>query len=248
MQWWPSSSTERQAFRNGFNDLMPAAPGIVTWGLVTGVAMVKSGLSIPQSLAMTFTVFAGSAQLSALPLMAAAAPVWVIFVTALVVNLRFVIYSAAIRHEFAHLSWRRKLLIGYLTGDIGFVKFMQRLQRDPLFPHKDWTMLGSSVANWLAWQVGSCIGIFAAAFIPPHWGLELAGTLALLALLIPLCLGHSAWKPTLTGACVAGCVGVLAHALPMKLGLLLGVVCGIAAALLVEPREPHVHSSMQEAR
>ena len=185
MQWWPRSGTERQAFKNGFDDLMPAAPGIFAWGLVTGVAMVKSGLTIPQALGMTFAVFAGSAQLSALPLIAAAAPVWVIFVTALVVNLRFVIYSAAIRHEFAHLSWRRKLLIGYLTGDIGFVKFMERLQRDPLFPHKDWTMLGSSVGNWLAWQVGSCIGIFAAAFFLPLWGLGLAGFLAVLVLLIP---------------------------------------------------------------
>jgi predicted branched-subunit amino acid permease len=138
--------------------------------------------------------------------------------------------------------------MGYLIGDIGFVKFMERLQRDPLFPHKDWTMLGASAANWLTWQTGSLIGIFAAAFIPTHWGLELAGTLALLALLIPQCLGHRAWKPTLTGACVAGCVSVLAHALPMKLGLLLGVLCGIAAALLVEPRGPAVHASMQEAR
>jgi 4-azaleucine resistance transporter AzlC len=248
MQWWPRSSTERIAFRNGVNDLIPAAPGIVAWGLVTGVAMVKSGLTVAQAVGMTFTVFAGSAQLSALPLMAAAAPVWVIFVTALVVNLRFVIYSAAIRLEFVHLSWPGKLLIGYLTGDIVFVKFMERLQRDPLFPHKDWTLLGSSLTNWLAWQLGSCIGIFAAAFIPTHWGLELAGTLALLALLIPQCLGHRAWKPTLVGACVAGCVAVIAYSLPMKLGLLLGVVCGITAALLTEPREPPVHAYRQEAR
>lgn len=77
MQGWPRSSTERLAFQNGVNDLMPAAPGIMAWGLATGVAMVKSGLTITQALGMTFAVFAGSAQLAALPLMTAAAPVWV---------------------------------------------------------------------------------------------------------------------------------------------------------------------------
>ena len=57
-------------------------PGISAWGLVTGVAMVKSGMSVPLALFMTFTVFAGSAQLASLPLIAAGAPMWVIWATA----------------------------------------------------------------------------------------------------------------------------------------------------------------------
>ena len=63
--------------------------GIAAWGLVTGVAMVKSGLTLAQCLAMTLLVFAGSAQLASLPLIAAGAPLWVLLGTAFCVNLRF---------------------------------------------------------------------------------------------------------------------------------------------------------------
>ena len=97
MSWRPRTDGERAAFRDGFRDLIPVGPGTFAWGLVTGVAMVKSGLTLAQAVGMTVLVFAGSAQLSSLPLIAAASPVWVIVLTALVVNLRFVIYAAADR-------------------------------------------------------------------------------------------------------------------------------------------------------
>ena len=56
---------------------VPVSLGIAAWGLVTGVAMVKSGLSVPLALMMTLTVFAGSVQLTAVPLMMAGSPAWV---------------------------------------------------------------------------------------------------------------------------------------------------------------------------
>ena len=44
-------------------------PGTFSWGIVTGVAMVKSGLTVPQALRMTLLVYSGVSQLSALPLL-----------------------------------------------------------------------------------------------------------------------------------------------------------------------------------
>ena len=100
----PAPALYREALHTG----MPTLFGIGAWGLVVGIAMIKSGLTIWQALGMTLIVFAGSAQLAALPLIAAHAPVWVIFVTALVVNLRFVIFSALMAPHFAHLPWRQR--------------------------------------------------------------------------------------------------------------------------------------------
>ena len=45
---------------------------------MTGVAMVHAGLSVPLALLMILTVYAGSAQLASLPLLAAGAPMWVV--------------------------------------------------------------------------------------------------------------------------------------------------------------------------
>ncbi|MEZ5720203.1 MAG: AzlC family ABC transporter permease, partial [Burkholderiaceae bacterium] len=47
--------------------------GVGAWGLVTGVAMVKSGMSVPLALLMSILVYAGSAQLAVIPLLAVGA-------------------------------------------------------------------------------------------------------------------------------------------------------------------------------
>jgi predicted branched-subunit amino acid permease len=57
----------QDAFRLGMRDMAGPSVGIAAWGLVTGVAMVKSGLSIPVALVMSLMVFAGSAQLAVIP-------------------------------------------------------------------------------------------------------------------------------------------------------------------------------------
>ena len=62
--------------------------------------MVKGGLAVPWAIMMSLLVYAGSAQLAALPLIVAGAPLWVIVATGLITNLRFVIYSAALRPYF----------------------------------------------------------------------------------------------------------------------------------------------------
>jgi predicted branched-subunit amino acid permease len=68
-----------RGWREGFQTGLPTLFGIGAWGMVVGVAMVKSGLTVPQACGMTLVVFAGSAQLASLPLIAAGAPIWVIF-------------------------------------------------------------------------------------------------------------------------------------------------------------------------
>ena len=95
-------------FRAGARDMWPQAPGIAAWGLMTGVAMVKSGMSVLESLAMALFVFAGSSQLASIPLIVAGAPIWVILATGFCVNLRFVVFSLHLRPYLMHLPlWQR---------------------------------------------------------------------------------------------------------------------------------------------
>ena len=57
----------RDAFRAGYTDIAPAIPATMAWGLVTGVAMAQSGLSLAQAYGLAVLAFAGSAQLAVLP-------------------------------------------------------------------------------------------------------------------------------------------------------------------------------------
>jgi predicted branched-subunit amino acid permease len=222
----------RAEFRGGARDMLPAFPGIFAWGLVTGVAMVKGGLSVPMALLMSVVAYAGSAQLASLPLIAASAPVWIIAVTSLATNMRFVIYAAALRRWLVEYSRRRLAVLGYISGDFSFVLFMNRVGREGAFRHRDGWLFGLTLTNWLAWQVSSVLGVLAGAFIPADWGLQFAGTLALLALVVPSC---TTW-PGATGALVAGVVALAGRAWPYRLGLLTGVVVGLVVATSVEGR------------
>ncbi len=229
MRPWHDPAWRAECAR-GARDLMPAVPGTFAWGLVTGVAMVKSGLTIPLALVMTLFVYAGSAQLASLPLIASAAPAWVIAATAFATNMRFVIYAAAMRQHLAIYGKRRLAVLGYLSGDFPFVYFMNRIARDGAFPHRDAWKFGLAATNWVVWQVSSILGIVGAAFIPTEWGLQFAGTLALLPLVLPAC---RSWAGA-SGALTAGCVALLGNGWPYKSGLLVGVVAGIVAATAVD--------------
>lgn len=229
MSFGPFTIAQKAAFRAGFSDMLGPAPGVLAWGLVTGVAMVKAGLGVTASTVISLSAYAGSAQLATLPLVLGGAAWWVILLTAVVINLRFTVYSATLSQLFAaERPWHR-LLLGYFNGDVTFVRLLAQLERNPSDQHPCAFYWGAVAANWLAWQIGSLLGIFAADSIPTEWGFELAGTLALVAVLAPVLKS----RPALLGAAVAAAVAWLTRGLPLRLGVMAGLLAGMAASLLV---------------
>jgi predicted branched-subunit amino acid permease len=218
------------AYRQGFLDALPLLLGIGAWGVVVGVAMVKTGLTAWQASGMTLLVYAGSAQLASLPLIAAHAPLWVIFATGLVVNLRFVIFSALLGPHFAHLPWRQRFLLSYIAGDMTVALYVQRYPDAAPAPGKLSYLKGLLYPNWIIWQVCCIGGVLLGSVIPREWGLDFAGTIAILCMTVPLVTNNAA----LCGVAVAGAVAVLADPLPYKLGLLLAVLGGMVVAMAVQ--------------
>lgn len=221
-------------FRAGMREMAPLSVGIAAWGLVTGVAMVKSGLSVGLALLMTLVVFAGSAQLAALPLIAGGAPMWVIWATAFCINLRFLIFSAHWRPFFIGLPRLRRVALGYLAADLSYVVFMQRFS----VPRDDEGQieyaLGGAVQNWLAWQVPSIIGIVLADAVPTRWGLGFAGALALLGLFCSMLTDRATQLAGFVGATAA----IAAFALPLNLNIVVAIAAAVGVGLLLESRTP----------
>lgn len=220
-------------FQRGAREMVGPALGIAAWGLVTGVAMVKSGLTLAQCLGMTLLVFAGSAQLASLPLIAAGAPLWVLLGTAFCVNLRFVIFSAQWRHYFGHLPRRRRWAIGYVAGDLNFVNFVKRFPDPQPGPGQEAYFWGSVSVNWTAWQTASVTGILLAERIPTAWGLGFAGVLALLGMAYSMLNERVLWAV----AGVAGAVSIAAYALPFKLHIVAAIVVAGALGWWLDARE-----------
>jgi len=217
--------------------MLSTAIGIAAWGLITGVAMGKSGVEPWLMVLMSLLVFAGSAQLAVLPLLATGAPLWVIWATALCVNLRFVIFSAAWRPYFmAYPLWMR-LRLAYFTADLNYVLFMRRFPEAKPAPEHLPYFWGGVALNWTSWQLPSLLGIFLADAVPVHWGIGFAGTLALLGLALSLLNDRA----TAVAGAVAGCAAVAAYALPFKLNIVVAIAAAVAMALLIDhttPRNP----------
>lgn len=210
--------------------MAPIAPGIAAWGLVTGVAMVKSGLGVPLSLFMSLVVFAGSSQLAALPLIASGAPIWVVWATAACVNLRFVVFSAQWRPYLRIYPLAQRARLAYFTADLSYVLFMRRFPKPEPAPEQLPYIWGGVVVNWGSWQLASLLGIVLSERIPTEWGLGFAGTLALLGLTCSLLTDRATW----VAAAVAGCAAVAAYALPLKLNIVVAIAAAVAIGLLMD--------------
>lgn len=213
--------------------MIGAGMGMGAWGLVTGVAMVKGGMSVPMALIMSLLVYAGSAQLAVIPLLAVGGPLWVVWLTAACVNLRFVIFSSMWRSYFQHLPLRQRMTLGYFSGDVIFVAFMKRYPKPIPEPNQVPYFWGAASVNWLAWQVPSVTGILLANEIPLSWGLGFAGVLALLGVLLSLIFDRATWLAMLVAASVA----IAAFALPLKLNILVAIAAAVVAGLVVESLE-----------
>jgi predicted branched-subunit amino acid permease len=217
-------------FARGARDMSGTSVGIAAWALVTGVAMGHSGVALPLMILMSLMVFAGSAQLAVLPLMSSGAPVWVIWATALCVNLRFVIFSAQWRPYVVDYPLRLRLLWAYFTADLNYVLFMRRFPEPRPAPEQWPYFWGGVSSNWLAWQAPSLIGILLADRVPIGWGLGFSGTLVLLGLVLSL-LADVASAMTVA---VSACAAIAAYALPFKLNVVVAIAAAVAIGVLMD--------------
>jgi predicted branched-subunit amino acid permease len=219
----------RPEFRVGMRDMSPVALGIGAWGLMTGVAMVKSNMSVIEALAMTFLVYAGSSQLAAIPLLVAGAPAWVILATGFCVNLRFVVFSLHLRPYLMHMPRGRRMTHGYLTADMSYALFTRKYPQPPLTiseqEAQEAYLTGNYFVTWCAWMGMSVLGIALANFIPQHWGLGFAGVLSLVAIVCSM----ATTRLRLLAALIAGATAVAAYALPLKLNIVVAI--GVAVLL-----------------
>ena len=225
-------------FREGIRASSSVAPGIAAWGLMTGVAMVKSGMSVVEAVAMTLFVYAGSSQLAAIPLIVAGAPAWVVWATGFCVNLRFVVFSLHLRSYLMHLPRWRRLLNGFLTADMSYAiftaRFPQPAEDAPGRLGQEAFLAGNYFLTWCAWTGASLVGVALGNLIPSAWGLGFAGVLCLVGVLCSL----ANTRLRMLAAVVAGAAAVAAYALPLKLNIVAAIAVAVLACFWLEGRTP----------
>jgi 4-azaleucine resistance transporter AzlC len=202
----------KQVIQTAWSQSFPIVLGYLSVGFAFGILAQKAGISTVNTLLMSIIVYAGSAQLIAVSLFAAGTSPWLIIFTTFVVNLRHMLFSAALSPYLK--NWRRALIpiFTFELTDETFGVHSTRFSRVGAVPQEAITI---NVISQLSWVGGTFLGITAGNLIQDitPFGLDFALSAMFIALLVLQVQGHE--EKTWIYITVALVAGVLSTALVM---------------------------------
>lgn len=206
---------------SGFKAMLPVTTGVFPFGAVMGTVAADAQLSFIQSFLMNFFVFAGASQLAAVDLMTKNAAILVVLLTGLIINLRFILYSAAMSPLVQKSSWLVKLSSSYFLTDQSYAVMSAHQSRFKNDQEAVLFYFGSCLCMTLAWHLSVGLGFLFGNIAPAGLALDYAVPLSFVALVIPTLKN----RKYIYVAVFSSVVSVLLYELPLKTGL-------IATALL----------------
>lgn len=202
------------------------------FGLVYGATATESGIADVPAILASAIIVAGAAQIALVELIDEGAS-WIVAVaTALVINLRFSLYSASLAPDFRRFSPGWRFGLGYLLTDqtavLSIVEFARH--RDPHYQR--WFTLGAGLWFLWPWFAGTAIGVLLGGDIPAGWQIGFAVPLMFTALLVPTITD----RPKVAAALVGGAVAIATTGLPDGVNIMAGAAAGIAVGTLLAER------------
>ncbi len=225
---------KRAAFWRGTRDGVPFLLVVVPFAVLFGVVGTEAGLPLAQVMGFSILVIAGAAQFTAVQLMVDHTPAIIVIVSALAVNLRMAMYSAALTPHLGTAKLWQRALVAYLCVDQSYACSHAEYERRPDLPllAKLAYFVGTIWIIAPSWYVCTFLGALLGETIPEAWALDFAVPICFLALIGPALrtLAH-------VSAAMASVVGSLCLIwVPYNLGLILAAVIAMMIGAEVERR------------
>ena len=222
--------TPRARLLQGVMVQLPTLLSSIPFGIVVGVLGAAAQLGFAKTVSLAIFPMSATVYLVSLQMWKDAAPYLVIVATIMVMNMRFIIYSASVAPWMPNLTWPWRLLTAFALNDQSFAFGMVEFNRHPDRPNKHWHIIGGGLYSLAVW--GSCvaIGYVAGSGIPTTWSLDFAGALTFLVLLVQSMNSRAA----VIAAAVGGLVAVAAWSMPLKLGIGLAILAGMTAGAIAK--------------
>jgi 4-azaleucine resistance transporter AzlC len=194
---------KRREFLDGVADLAPVLVAVVPIGLLWGTLASAKGLSLLEAMLMSVLVFAGAAQFVAVEMWQEPAPVLLLVLAALIVNIRHVLMSASVSRHIGEIPRRLHPLVAYLLVDESWALTERRALKRPV------TLayyLGVTLPMAVSWYVSTGVGAVLGRSLgdPAAIGLDFAFS----ALFVSILMGF--WKGRRTAGVLAASGGVAA--------------------------------------
>ncbi|WP_436933833.1 AzlC family ABC transporter permease [Halovenus marina] len=232
------SDGETAGFRSGVYDILPALPPNIPFGMLFGAAAADVGITPVEATAMSLFVFAGAAQLAAVDLLQTDTALPIILFTVLVINIRYVIYSASIAPLVQDLPRRWRAVMGFGLFDVNFAFFMDKFnpgeagsdEAEDSNIHKGRYYLGLTIPAVGSFVVATALGGFVGNAVGEELNLSFAIPLIFIAILAPLV----DTRPAIVTVIVAAVVSIGAAGLPFNVGLLVAIFCAVCVGTIIE--------------
>lgn len=213
---------------DGFRSGVSIAIAVALFGFVFGVLASQTGLSPVEATLMSVLVFAGAAQFVAIDLWGDPIPMIAVIVASFTVNIRYMLFGAALREWFSDRSARVVYPNLMMMTDESWaltIKEFKNGYRDDAF------LFGSGLIVWIGWWGATALGTQAGMLItdPSSFGFGVVLTAVFLTLLVGLWEGPSDFIPWSVAAGVA--VGA-EQFLPGNWFIVLGGVAGSVVAMI----------------
>ena len=241
--------TRSQAFFAGFRATIPLLVGAIPFGIIFGTLAGPSGLSVGGALGFSAIVFAGSSQFIALGLLSGSAGIAIVIFTTFVVNLRHLLYSAALVDRVKHLPQRWRIPMAFWLTDETFAAvadFYRKIEKEPDKAKSigHWFYLGSALPMYTNWQLCTIVGLILGDTVPgiDQWGLEFAMSATFIGMVAPYLTGvfdpkgsKGRHRALAMWVCVStsGLLAMLTNDMPHRLGIIVAATIGILAGYLV---------------
>lgn len=178
--------------------MLPLWAGAVPAGIAFGVSAHAAGLSGAEAQVMSLIVFSSAAQISAVAREGMDQPTLLLIVTVLALNAQLPLLGAAVS-ERCSPNWRQRFLTAWFLTDGAFGVAAGRGAL------KLAVLLGAGVSMYLAWNIGTALGLLAGDILPAsvRSGLDLIVPLMFLAVLVPLIRSRTALAVAMSAAATA---------------------------------------------
>lgn len=219
-----------EGFRSGLPFILVVAP----FGLLFGVVATEVGLDVFQTMAMTVLVIAGASQFAAVQLLAENAPIFVVIMTGLAVNMRMAMYSASIAPHFGSAATWKRMLAAYFLVDQSYAVSIMKFEKTPSLStsQKLIYFFGTMSIISPVWYTATYIGIIAGTTIPKEYALDFAIPITFLALVGPSLRSI----PHLAAAVVSVVFSLLLVWMPYNLWLIVAAVLAMMTGAYIEKR------------
>ena len=225
-------TTTKSAFWAGVRDGAPFILVAGPFALLFGVLATEAGLSVFEVMTFSLVVIAGAAQFTALQVMQTEAPTVVVILSALAVNLRVAMYSAALTPYLGRAPLWQRVFAAYLLVDQSYALSHAKFEAAPelTVPQRMAYYFGTCLLVMIFWFGMSYLGAAVGTQLPQDLPLDFALPIAFLSMVAPMV----RTLPHLIAAVVAVVVGLLAVPVPYSLGLIIAGAAGMMAGAQAE--------------